>query len=95
MNKFSVLNRRFIARSILAILLLCSSAGMLLAQPQPTPVSWKAFQFLVGEWVGEGTGAPGEATGGFTFSLDLQNTVLVRKNYADYPGDKRSACVQT
>lgn len=88
MNKFKVLSHRFIAQSVLAILLVCSITGILLAQPQPTPVSWKAFQFLVGEWVGEGTGAPGEATGGFTFSLDLQNTVLVRKNFADYPATK-------
>jgi hypothetical protein len=42
----------------------------------------------MGEWVGEGTGAPGEGTGGFTFSYDLQNTVLVRKNYANYPATK-------
>lgn len=55
---------------------------------QQTPVNWNAFKFLMGEWVGEGTGAPGEATGGFTFSYDLQNTVLVRKNHANYPATK-------
>jgi len=57
------------------------------AQQQP-PMNWNAFKFLIGEWVGEGTGAPGEGAGGFTFSYDLQNTVLVRKNYANYPATK-------
>jgi hypothetical protein len=42
------------------------------------------INFLLGEWMGEGGGAPGQGTGGFTFSPDLQNTVLVRKNYAEY-----------
>ncbi len=38
--------------------------------------------------VGEGGADPGQGVGGFTFSLDLQNTVVVRKNYADYPATK-------
>jgi hypothetical protein len=42
----------------------------------------------MGEWVGEGTGAPGEGTGGFTFRLELQGRVLVRRNHADYPATK-------
>lgn len=40
---------------------------------------------LVGEWVGAGTGAPGEGTGGFTFQRELQGKVLVRRNFAEYP----------
>jgi hypothetical protein len=55
------------------------------AQQSAEPVNWDGFRFLLGEWVGEGGGNPGQGVGGFTFSLDLQNTVLVRKNYADYP----------
>lgn len=58
------------------------------AQPQPPPPNWSGFQFLVGEWIGEGTGTPGEATGGFSFGYDLQKTVLVRKNFAEYPATK-------
>ena len=30
---------------------------------QQSPADWKAFNFLIGEWVGEGSGTPGEATG--------------------------------
>lgn len=47
--------------------------------------NWSAFKFLLGEWVGEGSGSPGEAAGEFTFSHDLQNAVLIRKSFAEYP----------
>ena len=57
------------------------------SQQQP-PIKWNAFKFLIGEWIGEGTGATGEGSGGFSFSYDLQKTVLVRKNYANYPATK-------
>src|SRR5438067_2074282 len=46
---------------------------------------WMPLQFLAGEWVGEGTGSPGQGTGGFTFKLDLQDKVMVRTNFAKYP----------
>jgi hypothetical protein len=46
---------------------------------------WKPFQFLIGEWVGEGGGGPGQGGGGFSLQFDLQRQVLVRKNFADYP----------
>lgn len=60
----------------------------LLGQNGESSGSWQAWQFLLGEWVGEGSGGPGQGTGGFTFYLDLQNTILVRKNYANYPATK-------
>jgi hypothetical protein len=47
------------------------------------------MQALVGEWVGEGGGRPGQASaGGFTFEPDLQGAVLVRRNFAEYPASK-------
>ena len=53
---------------------------------------WAAWQSLIGDWVGEGKGTPGEATGGFSFSPDLQGRVLVRRNWAGYPeGNGRPA----
>jgi hypothetical protein len=70
------------------VTLLCAASGQLLAQQSPSAVNWSAFKFLMGEWMGEGTGTPGEGTGGFSFSYDLQNTILVRKNFADYPATK-------
>ena len=46
---------------------------------------WGPLNFLIGNWVGEGSGKPGEATGAFSLLPDLQGAVLVRKNFAEYP----------
>jgi hypothetical protein len=46
---------------------------------------WEPYRFLLGEWTGDGAGEPGKATGAFSFALDLQNKVLVRKNRAEFP----------
>lgn len=77
----------FVILTMALILLLCMSVP-LSAQQSAKPVYWDAYRFLLGEWVGEASGNPGQGNGGFTFSLDLQNTVLVRKNYANYPATK-------
>src|SRR6185503_1626756 len=55
---------------------------------QSNELGWDSFHFLLGEWIGEGSGKPGEATGGFSFSFDLEKKILVRKNYANYPATK-------
>lgn len=61
----------------------------LLGAQQPSKSNrWDAWQFLMGDWTGEGTGAPGEGSGGFSFALDLQGKILVRRNYAEYPAAK-------
>ena len=49
---------------------------------------WSPLGFLVGEWEGEGSGKPGQGSGGFTFTADLQGKVLIRQNYAEYPATK-------
>jgi tetratricopeptide (TPR) repeat protein len=46
---------------------------------------WDAWQFVLGEWVAEGGGEPGQGTGVFSFLPDLQQRVLVRRNHVDYP----------
>src|SRR6185369_15387659 len=51
-------------------------------------LNWDPFRFLLGDWVGEGSGKPGEATGGFSFSFDLEKKILVRRNSANYPAAK-------
>ena len=80
--------RRIALCSVFIVLLACMCTGPLSAQQPPPAPNWNAFKFLIGEWVGEGTGAPGEGSGGFSFSFDLQNTVLVRRNFANYPPTK-------
>ena len=46
---------------------------------------WGPLQFLVGHWVGDGSGEPGKASGEFSFTPDLQGKILVRKSFAAYP----------
>ncbi|HXU39319.1 MAG TPA: hypothetical protein VN937_23390 [Blastocatellia bacterium] len=72
---------------VFAILLAPLSTRQCFAQ-QPKETHWDSFRFLLGEWVGEGSGAPGEGAGGFSFTFDLQGKILVRKNTADYPATK-------
>jgi len=76
--------------TLLALLLLLSLPLPVRSFPQLNKGAdnWEAFRFLVGEWVGKGTGSPGEAAGAFSFSFDLEEKILVRKNRADYPATK-------
>jgi hypothetical protein len=53
------------------------------AGPEADP--WAAVRFLVGEWVGEGSGQPGQGTGGFSFRFDLGARILVRRDHSEYP----------
>ena len=55
---------------------------------QTAPANWGPLRFLLGEWVGEGSSEVGQGTGGTSFTLDLQNRVIVRKNRAEYPATK-------
>ncbi|MGD0007033.1 MAG: hypothetical protein ABSE93_00605 [Terriglobia bacterium] len=74
------------------ILILITVAGLLplssASSAQETTSGWALFEYLLGDWVGEGGGQPGQGTGEFSFHPDLQNRILVRKNYAAYPPTK-------
>ena len=54
------------------------------------PAGLAPLAFLVGEWPATGTGQPGAGTGTATFARSLQDKVIVRTSFADYPaaGDK-------
>jgi hypothetical protein len=51
------------------------------------PPNWDDWKPLLGSWTAaDSTGAPGKASAGqCSFSLDLQDHVIVRKNHAEYP----------
>src|SRR6516225_7876725 len=70
--------------SFLAIALFVALHGSSFAGDDP----WAQYRFLVGEWVGEGSGDPGQGSGGFSVAPDLQGKVLIRRNRADYPAGK-------
>jgi hypothetical protein len=62
---------------------------MLVPRPQANnEVNWDSWKFLVGDWVGEGSGQPGQGSGSFSFHFELQGKILVRKNRSDYPATK-------
>jgi hypothetical protein len=50
--------------------------------------NWDDWQYYLGEWIGQGAGEPGEGNGGFRFYFDLQDQILVRKNFAEYPASE-------
>jgi len=68
---------------LISSLLVCSQ--MLMAQQ---PGGLDSVKSLLGKWVGEGGGQPGQGNGYFTFESDLGNQVVVRKNHAEYPVTK-------
>jgi hypothetical protein len=60
-------------------------AGEGYAQEGRLPDIWAPFRFVLGDWVGAGSGAPGEGVGVFSFKPKLGGKILVRKSRADYP----------
>jgi hypothetical protein len=73
--------------SISIALLFLSQALAATAQAAPSSdLSWNPLQFLVGDWVGEGTAETGQpGAGSCSFAPDLQSKALIRKNHAEYP----------
>jgi hypothetical protein len=68
---------------------------MLLASPvQSAPLpGWSRLRFLLGEWISEASGAPGKGTGTFSFALDLQQRVLVRRSHSEFSTTKNPKAV--
>ncbi len=55
------------------------------APAQASAPAWDRFTFVVGEWVGEEGGNPGQGTARFSFAYDLERRILVRKNHNEFP----------
>lgn len=75
-------SKRFLITATILFLIIFSTDTF--SQPAQKP-NWDGFKFLIGDWVGEGIGAPGEASGTITFYLALDDQILVRKNHTEYP----------
>lgn len=73
----------------IALLLFFSLAATAQSQSHSqTKDRWAAWEPFLGTWQGTGTGQPGQGAGEFTFEPEVQGSVLVRHNYADYPATK-------
>ncbi|MDD4991505.1 MAG: hypothetical protein PHR83_04650 [Paludibacter sp.] len=46
---------------------------------------WDKWSWLMGEWVGEGSGLPGQGGGTFSFKPNLDKKIVVRKSHSEYP----------
>ncbi|HET9571003.1 MAG TPA: hypothetical protein VFP20_06310 [Bacteroidales bacterium] len=47
--------------------------------------TWEKWNWLMGEWIGEGSGQPGQGGGTFSFKFDLDKKIIVRKSHSEYP----------
>jgi hypothetical protein len=45
----------------------------------------EVFDFVLGSWEGEGSGQPGQGTGGFVFEMSLDGNLVLRRSHAEYP----------
>jgi hypothetical protein len=66
-------------------LLLAQSSNPKPDAPVDRDARWKPIQFLLGTWTAEGGGAQtGQGQGAFSFTPDLDRSVVVRRNLAEY-----------
>jgi hypothetical protein len=47
--------------------------------------TWAKWNFLIGNWEGDGNGKPGKGNGAFSFKTDLDDNILVRKSSTIFP----------
>ena len=82
-------------RKTLAIGLVALFLAPLPATTQETKISdaLKPLSFLVGDWTGKGGRKAEQGMGAFSFQFELQGTVLVRRNTADYPATAQKPAV--
>jgi len=54
-------------------------------------IDWEAWKYLLGEWEGGHEGDPGQGYGNFSFSFELDENILVRRNQTVFPATKERA----
>ncbi len=79
----NIISRIFI---FLVLILLFNSIST--AQSFKKEYDWKPFHFLLGEWMGEGSGEPGQGIGSFSFEFDLQKKIIIRKSSTSFQSTK-------
>jgi len=72
-------------RAISAAAIILLLLNLAVRQESSAKGSLDELRFLFGEWEGVGGGGPGAGKGTFSFAVDLQDRVVVRRNHAEYP----------
>ena len=72
-------------RCLKLCLAVIASGGLMLGNAVAQPNDWSQWRPLLGKWKASGAGKPGEGAGEFSFTLELQDRVVVRKSHTDYP----------
>src|SRR4051794_12379633 len=95
------MKRSSIIFCLMAIIGLAAAAKPPKLPPKPTVDTaqrsvagdrWKAFQFLLGSWSGEGVGPAGQGPGGMVVETDLNDSILRLTNQVDFAAkDKKTA----
>jgi hypothetical protein len=75
------------SKLLLSALLLVTSQ---LLPGQQIKNQWEKWNYLVGEWVGEGNGQPGQGEGKFSFLTDLDGNIMIRKSHTVFPATVNS-----
>jgi hypothetical protein len=71
--------------STIAILFVLATQ-LITAQKASNP--WSKWDYLLGDWIGDGTGESGAAKGGFSIKADLDKNILVRTNHVEVAATK-------
>jgi hypothetical protein len=54
---------------------------------------WEKWNYLVGEWVGENNGQPGNGDGKFSFQRELDGNIMVRKSHTVFPATSTNVAI--
>lgn len=75
------------------IILIIAFTGFLTNCYAQQSYTWDKWSWLMGEWIGEGSGQPGQGGGTFSFKPDLNEKVLLRKSHSEYPSREGSPTI--
>lgn len=70
------------------IFLILALSGLFTASFGQQSDIWNKWSWLTGEWIGEGSGQPGQGGGTFSFIFNLDKKILVRKSHSEYPASE-------
>jgi hypothetical protein len=75
------MTRRMLAFGAAAMIVTAAAAAADAAAPREL----ESLAFLIGSWGAAGGGQPGQAAGAAEFSRSLQDRVIIRTSFAEYP----------